>query len=369
MVIKIKDKAIGKNEPCFIIAEIGINHNNSIEIAKKMIDAASDAKCDAVKFQAFKAKRMYPKTAGTIDWKDNKKEYSYNIFESNKKYEIPNEWWKHISEYARSKNLIFFASICDEETGDQLIDYFDMVKATSFSITHIPLLKHIAKYNKPIIFSTGTADLSEIKEAYDAISEYNNQIIIMHCISQYPAPLNQTNMITIDLLKKMFPKASIGFSDHSKEVSDAPVAAIVYGAESIEKHITLDRNMEGPDHFFALEPNMVKEMVSSIRKTEEDIKKGKSVTISEKIIGSKSRILSDTEKYLKTFARRSVMTTKKLLKDHILQSEDIIILRNGKKKPGLDPKWQDIIIKKKYKLAIDVEPEHPLQEKDIILLD
>jgi N-acetylneuraminate synthase len=365
MAIKIADKKIGDNEPCFIIAEIGINHNNKIEIAKKMIDAAADAGCDAVKFQAFKAERMYPKSAGKIDWKDKDKEYSYDIFEANKSFEVPDNWWDELQKYSHKRRVVFFASVCDEMTASKVIKYLDLVKTTSFAITHLPLLKNLAKYNKPLIFSTGTAIIGEIEEAYNEVKDLNKDIIILYCVSEYPTPLENTNIATIDILKEKFPKAVIGFSDHSEEMYEAGVAAIAHGAKVIEKHITLDRSMEGPDHFFALEPEMLKKMVAEIRKTEELVRKNKHIEIDQKLIGSKDRKLSEKEEYMRSFARRSVMMKRAMHEGERLTKDDIIVLRNGKKKPGLVPKWYDIISEGKYALTKQVEKEYVLQKEDI----
>jgi N-acetylneuraminate synthase len=369
MAIEIADKKIGDNAPCFIIAEVGINHNNDLEIAKKLIDSAADARCDAVKFQAFKASKMYPVSAGKLEWKDKEKKYSYDIFKSNKLYEIPNNWWPKLYKHAKSKNLVFFASVCDENSADEFSKYIEIFKTTSFAITHLPLLKHIAKKGKPIMFSTGTSTMPEIKEAYDAVKALNKDIMILHCISEYPAPAKSTNLVTINLLKEKFPDAVIGFSDHSEDIDKVPVSAVVYGTKIIEKHITLDRKMKGPDHFFALEPEMLKKMVANIRKAEKDIEDGKKILIDPVLIGKKARSLTESEKYLRKFARRSVMTKKALKKGHILQKDDIIVLRNGKKEQGLAPKWYDIISDGSYMLTKDVEKEHPIKEKDIKEID
>jgi sialic acid synthase SpsE len=351
-VIMIDRKKIGGDEPCFIITEIGINHNNDINIAKKLIDVTAEAGCDAVKFQAFKAERMYPKSAGEITWKNDKKEYSYDIFEANKSFEMPDNWWPELS-------------VCDEKTGDQVAKYLDILKTTSFAITRLPLLKHLAKMGKPFMFSTGTAIKDEIKEAYNEVKDLNNKIIIMHCISEYPAPLEHTNIISVENLQKMFPNAVIGFSDHSAEPIDAPVAAIAYGAKVIEKHITLDRKMKGPDHFFALEPSMLKQMVQAIRTAEKDLAEGKKIIVNPKVIGQKERKLEEKEQYMRVFCRESVMTRRAMKKGEVLTTGDIIVLRNATKKPGLHPKWYEMILAGKYVLTKDVEKEHPLQKNEI----
>ncbi len=363
--LQIRDKTISKEAPCFIITEVGINHNNDLELAKKLIDATAETGCDAVKFQAFKAKDMYPESAGDVTWQDGKKEYSYNIFEANKSFETPSEWWSQLAAYAHEKGLVFFASVCDEKSADEIGEHLDLFKATSFAITHLPLLKHMARKGKPIMFSTGTATIDEIEEAYNAIKEINDQIIIMHCISEYPAPLPHTNMAMMDLLNERFPDAIVGYSDHTAEVTDAAIASIAHHAIVLEKHITLDRKMKGPDHFFALEPAMLGEMVQAVRQAEKDVKAGKKPHYDPIVEGTRDRVMGEKEQYLRKFARRSVMTKRAMKKGERITKDDIAVLRNANKTPGLAPKWYEIISEGNYHLTKDIAAEEPLQEADI----
>lgn len=338
--IIVGNRKIGEGNPCFIIAEIGINHNGSMDIAKRLIDSAVDAGCDAVKFQAFKAKTLYPKTAGKLDWidKDGNK-YSYNIYENVESFEMPYEWVPELMRYCKQKNIIFFSSICDEESAD----YFEkqkisLVKTTSYAITHLPLIQHLAKKKIPLIISTGGASIEEIKRAYETVLKYHDSMIILHCVIKYPAPLDMINMNVLDTLRKEFSRAVIGYSDHSAEPGDAPVAAIYKGAKVIEKHITLDKKMKGPDHFFALEPDELKKMVKDVRNAEDNIKKRKKFYVDKKILGSKDKKIHKTEKYLKDFAYQCIFAKKNIKKGGIIKKEDLIILRPGKKERGLEPK-------------------------------
>src|SRR3989344_379681 len=187
MKIQIDNKIIGEDSPCFIIAEIGINHNNDINIAKKMIDATVEAGCDAAKFQTFKGKLMYPKTAGTYETDGN----ILNIFDIMEKYGM--------SAY----------------------------KLTSYDTTNIPLLEHTAKKNKPIIMSVGAAYMSEVDEAIRAIKKYNNNLMVMHCVTKYPAPLEYCNLNVLETLKLAYPDVVLGYSDHTENPIKAPVAAVV----------------------------------------------------------------------------------------------------------------------------------------------
>ena len=357
MKIKIENRIIGEDYPCFIISEVGINHNGDINIAKKMIDVSVESGCDAVKLQTFKTEEMYPKSAGKLDWNDNKGEYSYDIFENVKKFEYPLEWIDELKEYCKNKGIIFFSSVCDEKSVDLLYKKgIKLLKTTSYAITHLPLIEYIAKKGVPIIISTGGSTLEEIKEAYETAKKFNNQIIILHCVIKYPTPLENVNMNVIGTLKKEFPEAVIGYSDHTENPVKAPIAAIVKGAKVIEKHLTLDKKMKGPDHFFALEPEELKKMVSAIRETEKKMKKGEKVDIDKMILGSEKKETQDIERYLREFAYRTIFTKKEIKKDELFTKDNLAILRCGKRKKGLDPKeWFNIIDKKRANKDLEIE--------------
>jgi len=355
MQIKVGNRIIGDNSPCFIIAEIGINFNGSLELAKKLIDAAVEAGCDAAKFQAFTADNLYPKTAGELDWEDNKGKYSYSIHENVKKFELPKEWVTTLKQYCAEKNILFFSSICDEEQAD----FYDklgtpMFKTTSYAITHLPLIEHLAKKGKPIIMSTGGATLEEIREAYHAARKFTDKIIFLHCVIKYPAPLAEINMNVIETLKKEFPEAIIGYSDHSAEAFDAPLAAVVKGAKVIEKHITLDKNMPGPDHFFALTPGELKEMTSIIRQAEEKTQRGEKVEVHPLVLGSPEKKITPSEEYLRNFAYQTIITSTPIKKGDIFSKHNLKVLRPGKLGRRLAPKEFPKLTNGLYKASKDI---------------
>lgn len=254
--IRIGGKLVGEGEPIFIIAEAGSNHNGSLELAKKLIDVAAEAGTDAVKFQAFKADKLFNKVK-------NK-----DIVDKLENLELREEWYKELFDYADKKGLIFLSSVFDEDSAD-LLDSSGIAayKIASYELTHIPLLEHVARKNKPIILSTGMANESEIKEAVECIySAGNRQVIILHCVSQYPAEPGNVNLKSILALKRIF-DCPVGFSDHTETIY-APIAAVALGAKVIEKHFTLDKSLPGPDHAYALEPEELKQMVAAIREVE-----------------------------------------------------------------------------------------------------
>lgn len=357
MHIKVGKRVISKDSSCFIIAECGINFNGSLELAKKLIDTAVEAGCDAAKFQAFTAENMYPKNAGELDREDNynDKKYSFSIYDAVKSFELPKSWVPILQQYCNEKGIVFFSSICDEEQAD----YYDQVrvpvfKTTSYAITHLPLIEHLAKKGRPIIMSTGGASIEEIKEAYDLVRKYTKDIILLHCFIKYPAPLDGINMNVVETLQKEFPEAIIGYSDHTAEPVDAPVAAIFKGAKVIEKHITLDKKMEGPDHFFAVNPLQLKEMVSAIRDAEEKMKRHESVEVNQVVLGSHEKKISAEEEYLRQFAYQTIITSAPLKKGDIIDRNNVKVLRPGKQGQKLKPKEYPKMISGSYRAVKDI---------------
>ena len=254
--INIGNRVVGEGEPTFIIAEAGSNHDGNIEQAKRLIDIAAEAGADAVKFQAFKADKLFNKVK-------NKE-----VVDKLEKMELREESYKELFDYTDKKGLIFLASVFDEDSAD-LLDELGIVayKIASYELTHIPLLEYIAKKNKPIILSTGMANESEVKEAVECIySTGNRQVVILHCVSQYPAKPENINLKSLLTLKRIF-DCPIGFSDHTETIY-APIAAVALGAKAIEKHFTLDKSLPGPDHAYALEPEELKQMVTAIGEVE-----------------------------------------------------------------------------------------------------
>ena len=357
MSIKVGNRVISKDSPCFIIAEIGINFNGSLDLAKKLIDTAVEAGCDAAKFQAFTAENMYPKNAGELDREDNynNKNYSFSIYDAVKSFELPKSWVPILQEYCNKKGIIFFSCICDEEQADYYHEVgVPIFKTTSYAITHLPLIEHLAKKGKPIIMSTGGATVEEIREAYDLVRKYTDDIILLHCFIKYPAPLEEINMNVVETLQKEFPEAVIGYSDHSAEPIDAPVAAVFKGAKVIEKHITLDKKMDGPDHFFAVNPAELKQMVAAIRETEESIRQGKSVKVNHTVLGSYQKKISPEEEYLRQFAYQTIITSATIKRGERVNQDNVKVLRPGKLGQKLKPKEYPKMIAGSYRAVRDI---------------
>ena len=317
-----------------IIAEIGINFNGEIELAKKLIDIASNAKCDFAKFQLFRADSFYPKSAGKLDWFDGKKKYSYDIYEAVKKFELPFEWLDELVEYSNKKNIKFLASVFNF---DDLEIYkslgLDSIKLASYSITNLPLIEEVAKTGMHIFLSTGGSFLGEVDEAVRLIRKYRNNFTLMHCSIAYPTPLDKVNMGIIETFKNAF-DCEVGYSDHTAEIYEAPLQAKLLGASVIEKHITFDKNAEGPDHFFALDERELKIMVEKLKKS--------NIKLDKKIYGSTQRICYSHEEYLRNFAYHQLFVNRDIKKGEIITQKDISILRRGKKEKGLKPKYWNL---------------------------
>ncbi|EQB34427.1 hypothetical protein M947_11130 [Sulfurimonas hongkongensis] len=344
----------------YIIAEIGINFNGSLENALKMIDVAKQSGCNAAKFQMFSAKNLYPRSAGEMDWKDDKREYSYDIYEAVKSFELPISWIDDIIKYCNLKQIDFMASVFDIEGLNFLIEKgMKVIKLSSYTITHIPLIEVAAKTKLPIIMSTGGATIGEIEEAVNSVLKYHNDLTLLHCSIQYPTKLEDVNMGVMDTFAKVFPKIKRGYSDHTEEPSDAPVQCIYLGGTVVEKHITLDKEMQGPDHFFALEPHELKQMVQNIRKAEIDYASG-DFSIDKKIYGSTEKICYKHEEYLRDFAYMTLFSKRDIEKGEVIKVEDISILRSGKKEKGLEPKYLKLFKENNVTASRDICFEDPI---------
>ena len=332
-IVNIENKKIGGENPTYIIAEIGSNHNRDKNIAKKMIDEAASAGVDAVKFQTFKAEKLYSKMTPKFS-KDK-----IEPFDLLKSIEMPREWHKELFGYTKKKGLHFLSSPFDLEAVDELNKIgAPAFKIASFEIVDHELLKHTAKKGKPMIISTGLANIGEIEEAVEVIRVVgNDDIILLHCASMYPSPVDIMNLRALKTMDCSF-KIPIGLSDHTLGIHIS-LAAVAMGAKVIEKHFTLDRTMQGPDHNFAIQPEELRQLVSNIR----DIEKAMGNGIKEK---------SDIELEMYEKARRSIIAKTDIPKGTKITKDKLIIKRPGY---GIKPKFIDIIIGREAKIDIKAD--------------
>jgi N-acetylneuraminate synthase len=343
--VQIRNRWIGEGDPCFIIAEAGSNHDGSFEQANRLIDVAAWAGADAVKFQVFRANRLYPRSAGL----SNYLKVPRPIYEIITELEMPYEWIPDLASYCRDKDILFLASVFDEESADRLEQHVGAFKIASYEMTHIPLVRHVAKKGKPVIISTGTANLSEVAETVHEFRETGNHaLMLMQCTAAYPAPLEALNVRAISTMKEAF-GVPVGLSDHSRDPVVGPLSAVAVGANLIEKHVTLSNALPGPDHRFAVEPDELRLMIERVREV-------------EKALGSGRKEMHPVEEELRWFARRSVFAVRDIQMGELLTEENIAILRCGALKPSLEPKAFRHVIGKRARRNIPTES--PIQKED-----
>lgn len=336
--IEIGHRLVGDEEPCFIIAEAGSNHNRSLEQAKRLIDIAAEAGADAVKFQTFLAAKLYPKTAGTSDYLNIPK----SIYDITAEMELPYEWIPALAAHCVEKGILFLSSVFDEQSSDFLDPYLVAFKIASYEITHIPLIQYVAKKGKPVIISTGTANLKEVRETVEEFRQTgNDQIILMQSTASYPAPVDSLNVRAVQTLKQTF-SVPAGLSDHSRDPVVGPLAAVALGANLIEKHFTLSNELPGPDHRFALEPAELRLMIQKVREA-------------EKALGNGEKVMHPIEAELRGFARRSIFAVRDIAKGEVFSEKNIAVLRCGKLPEGLQPKYYPELLGRRAIRAIPAE--------------
>lgn len=330
--IYIHDRKIGRDEPVFIIAEAGVNHNGKLELAKKMVDKAKRAGVDAVKFQTFKAEDLVTENSEMADYQKKNISKDQSQYEMIKEKELGYEEFKNLKEYCDEKDILFLSTPHTEEAMNFLEDLVPAYKIGSGDLTNLPFLKKVAQKGKPIILSAGMATLGEVEEAVKTIrEEANEDLILLHCVTDYPTDIEKVNLRTIETLKTSF-KTLVGFSDHTMGII-ASIAAVSLGATVIEKHFTIDKEMEGPDHEASLEPNQLKKMIEKIR----DIEKG---------LGDGIKKPTKEEKKTMENSRKSIIVGKNISKGTKFQKDILEIKRPG---TGIKPKYLSKIIGKKAK--------------------
>jgi pseudaminic acid synthase len=346
-MISINGRNIGEAHPPYIIAELSANHNGSLQRAVDSISAAKNAGSDAVKIQTY--------TADTMTIKSDRKDFviqgglwdGYTLYDLYEEAHTPFEWHKPLFDHARKIGITIFSTPFDETAVDLLEDLnTPAYKIASFEAIDLPLIRYVAQTKKPMIISTGMADFDEISEAVQTAKDAGcKEIILLHCISAYPAPIEQSNLRTIGDLKAKFDVIS-GLSDHSMG-NIVPITAVAQGACLIEKHFTLSRKEEGPDSSFSLEPDELESLCNETKRAWE-------------ALGSVNYHRKEAEKSSMVF-RRSIYVTKAIKKGEEFSENNIRRIRPGY---GLPPKYFDSIIGKKA--AKDIAEGVPLS-MDLVL--
>jgi N,N'-diacetyllegionaminate synthase len=320
----------------FIIAEAGVNHNGSLKTAKELVDAASFAGADAVKFQTFKAKNLVCKGMSKADYQIKNTLNNESQYEMIKDLELNLKAHCEIIEHCKLKKIMFLSTPFDHESIDLLNDLeISIFKIPSSEITNYPYLKKVAALKKKIILSTGMSSLEEVKLAINILFEngtHRNDLTILHTTSEYPCPINEVNLLAMKTLGEEF-DLKYGYSDHSEGII-VPIAAAALGASVIEKHFTLNRNMMGPDHKASIEPHELNMMVDSIRKI-------------ELALGDGIKVPTESELKNINVARKFIVASKFIQAGELFTNSNIIAKRSGN---GISPmKWNDVIGKKARK--------------------
>ena len=333
-----------KAQSTFIIAEAGVNHNGSKDIAMKMVDVAVNARADAVKFQTFKADKVATTNADKARYQIENTGTSEPQVEMLRRLELSPNDHKDLFTYCRQKNILFLSTPFDEESADMLDDLgMGTFKISSGEITNKPLIQHIASKKKSIILSTGMSYLGEVETAISWIAEIWNtidtkpQLSVLHCVSGYPARVEEINLRALKTMEMAF-GLPVGYSDHTMGTEIA-IAAVAMGAKVIEKHFTLDRDMEGPDHKASLEPEELEAMVTAIRSV-------------ERAMGNGIKKPAKSENELKKSVRRSLVAAKEIKTGETISPGDIVIKRPG---TGIPVEFKDNVVGMKSGNNISVD--------------
>ncbi|HIF31966.1 MAG TPA: N-acetylneuraminate synthase [Planctomycetaceae bacterium] len=324
---EISGRRIGPREPCFVIAEAGVNHNGSLSMAFELIDAAATAGADAVKFQTFCVEQLMAPDTPTADYqKANTDEASQ--FEMLRKLELSRDDHVQLMQYCRKKELLFLSTPFEEKSAGLLASLdVPAFKIPSGEIPNIPFLSHVARFGKPMIVSTGMCGLGEVETAVRAIQNSGDvPLALLHCVSAYPADPATVNLRAMETLSHAF-GLPVGFSDHTRGLA-VPAAAVALGATIIEKHFTLSRNLAGPDHLASLEPDELVDLVETIRSVESAMGDGQKVAVS-------------CEANTAEVARKSLVAAVDITAGAILSKDIIAIRRPG---TGLSPAMLPFVV-------------------------
>ena len=314
----------------FIIAEAGVNHNGSLDLAKRLVDVAVDAGADAVKFQTFKTENLVSRNAKKADYQKETTDTSESQFDMIKKLELDMDTHQKLIDHCQENNIMFLSTPFDNDSVNLLSDLgLQIFKIPSGEITNLPYLRHIGSLDKQVILSTGMSNIQEVEDALTILvgaGTLKENITVLHANTMYPTPMEDVNLNAMLTMQRELGVA-VGYSDHTLGI-EVDIAAVAMGASVIEKHFTLDKTMDGPDHKASLEPKELKAMVSAIRNI-------------EKALGGNEKKPSPSEGINIDIVRKSIVATKTIKKGELLSNDNISTKRPG---TGLSPmKWDEVI--------------------------
>jgi N-acetylneuraminate synthase/N,N'-diacetyllegionaminate synthase len=322
-----------------IIAEAGVNHNGSPDLARRLVDAAKKAGADAVKFQTFQAEKLASRTAGKAAYQKKQTPPRESQLEMLRALELDAEAHRKLLSHCRKAGITFLSSPFDEESANLLECLgVSLLKIPSGEITNLPFLRHVAGKKIPLILSTGMATLGEVEEALETISSIAPiGVTLLHCVTEYPAPYEQVNLLAMETLRKAF-RVPVGYSDHTPGI-EVPIAAVALGAEVIEKHFTLDKNLPGPDHKASLDPEEFMQMVSAIRRV-------------ESALGDGIKRPAECERKNMTIARKSLVALRDIRPGERLTGDMVTIKRPG---DGISPRDLEKILGLQVVIAVGAD--------------
>ena len=329
-LVDIGTHKLGPGHPCFVIAEAGVNHNGSLDLAFELVDAAIRAGADAVKFQAFQAKNLVSKGTPKADYQKETTGGKESQFDLLKSLELGTDEHRNLQNYCRERNIVFLSSPFDIQSGD-FLDEIDIpaFKIPSGEITNWPFLKHLAGKGRTLILSTGMSNLGDIEGALQILEDGGLKrcnVVILHCNTEYPTPFEDVNLRAMKTIGRAF-QVVTGYSDHTRGIEVA-VAAVALGACVIEKHLTLDRTLSGPDHQASIEEAEFLTMVKAIRNVEQ-------------ALGSSLKVPSESEKRNMAVARKSLVAACDIREGEVFSEDNLTVKRPG---TGIDPRrWQDML--------------------------
>lgn len=321
-------RAVGLGQPCLLVAEVGVNHNGDPKLALQLVDAAADAGVDAVKFQLFAAERVVLPDAPKAAYQKKTTDASESQFSMLKTLELPLETYRLLQSRCLKREVSFMCTPFDEESADYLAECgITTFKVSSGDLTNLPFLAHMARKGIPMIVSTGMATLPEVEAAVCTIRNNGNPpIVLLHCVSNYPTDPADVNLRAMQTLTNKFGVA-VGFSDHTPGI-EVSLAAVSLGACVVEKHLTLDSGMDGPDHAASIEPSEFSKLVRGVR-------------VIESALGSANKVPAKSEGEIAAVARKSLTAAIDIPVDTLIQDSLIVALRPG---TGLSPSMKDEII-------------------------
>jgi N,N'-diacetyllegionaminate synthase len=326
---QIAGRRIGADDPPYCIAEVGINHNGDLAIAKGMIEAAKAAGADAVKFQTFKAEEFCGDPGQTFTYQSQGKTVTESMLDMFQRYEFPRETWRAIKAHCDAVGITFFSTPQNRSDLDLLIELgVPAVKVGSDDFTNKPLLRSYATEGLPLILSCGMSDMAEVHQALDTVGWFDgSQVALLLCTSQYPTPPEDVNILKLTTLQQAFPKLLVGFSDHTQGPLAAALA-VARGARIFEKHFTLDHDLPGPDHWFSEEPDALAKWIATIRSA-------------DVLLGSPFVRPTKAEQEMRLVARRSVVALRDIYVGETLDKANIGLRRPG---GGLPPEMIDSVV-------------------------